>query len=90
MKRLELVHVECYSGYRANEAPRAFVWKGKRYQIVEIRDRWYEGGMSGKSISLDYYRVLAAVLACEGCDSVPSLAQAQREHHWAISSIYAR
>jgi hypothetical protein len=60
MKRLELVHVECYSGYRANEAPRAFVWKGKRYQIVEIRDRWYEGGLSGKSVKLDYYRVLAA------------------------------
>ena len=60
MKRLELVHVECYSGYRANEAPRAFVWRGKRFRIVEIRDRWYEGGMSGKAIKLDYYRVLAA------------------------------
>ena len=60
MKGLELVHVESYSGYRAHEAPRAFVWKGKRYQIVEIRDRWYEGGLSGKAIKLDYYRVLAA------------------------------
>lgn len=59
MKRLELIHVECYSGYRANEAPRAFTWRGKRYQVLEIRDRWYEGGISRSSVKLDYYRVLA-------------------------------
>ncbi len=59
MKRLELIQVECYSGYKAHETPRAFIRKGKRYQIVEIRDRWYEGGISRKSIRLDYYKVLA-------------------------------
>jgi hypothetical protein len=59
MKRLELIQVECYSGYKANETPRAFIWKGKRYRIVEIRDRWYEGGISRRSIKLDYYDVLA-------------------------------
>jgi hypothetical protein len=59
MKHLELIHVECYSGYKANETPRAFTWRGKRYTIVEIRDRWYEGGISRKSTKLDYYRVLA-------------------------------
>jgi len=59
MKRLELIHVECYSGYKANEVPRAFIRKGKRYDIVEIRDRWYEGGISRRSVKLDYYRVLA-------------------------------
>jgi hypothetical protein len=58
MKRLELIHVECYSGYRANETPRAFIWKGKRYGIVEIRDRWYEGGIAGRSIRQDYYKVV--------------------------------
>ena len=59
MKRLELIQVECYSGYKANETPRAFVWRGKRHGILEIRDRWYEGGISGRSIRLDYYKVLA-------------------------------
>ncbi|MFQ5841194.1 MAG: hypothetical protein ACE5I8_02055 [Thermodesulfobacteriota bacterium] len=59
MKRFELIHVECYSGYRAHETPRSFIRKGKRYQIVEIRDRWYEGGISRKSLRLDYYKVLA-------------------------------
>ena len=59
MKRLELIQVECYSGYKANETPRAFTWKEKRYRIVEIRDRWYEGGISRRSVKLDYYKVLA-------------------------------
>jgi len=59
MKRLELIQVECYSGYKGNETPRAFTWKGKRYRIVEIRDRWYEGGISRRSVKLDYYKVLA-------------------------------
>lgn len=59
MKRFELIHVECYSGYRVNETPRAFIWKGRRYNIVEIRDRWYEGGISRRSVKLDYYKVLA-------------------------------
>lgn len=58
MKWLELIQVECYSGYRANETPRAFIWKGKRYGIVEIRDRWYESGISRRSIRFDYYKVL--------------------------------
>lgn len=59
MKRLELIQVECYTGYKANETPRAFTWKGERYRIVEIRDRWYEGGISRRSVKLDYYKVLA-------------------------------
>jgi hypothetical protein len=59
MNQLELINVECYGGYRANEAPRAFTWRGKRYQVLEIRDRWYEGGISRRSVKLDYYKVLA-------------------------------
>jgi hypothetical protein len=59
MKRLELIQVECYSGYKGNETPRAFTWKEKRYRIVEIRDRWYDGGISSRSVKLDYYKVLA-------------------------------
>jgi hypothetical protein len=58
MKRFELIHVECYSGYRANETPRAFIWKGKRYQVMEIRDRWYEGGISRRSARLEYFKVV--------------------------------
>ena len=41
--RLELIQVECYAGYKAEESPRTFKHQGHRYDIVEIIDRWYEG-----------------------------------------------
>lgn len=39
----EVVFVECYSGYKVNERPRAFVFRGKRRVVTDILDRWYEG-----------------------------------------------
>jgi hypothetical protein len=37
-----LIHVNAYSGYKANERPREFVLDDDYYEIVEIEDRWYE------------------------------------------------
>jgi hypothetical protein len=32
--------VECHSGYEYGERPTALTWKGERFEIVEILDRW--------------------------------------------------
>ena len=41
----ERIEVECYSGHRANERPVAFTMRDQRFEIEEIVDRWYEGGL---------------------------------------------
>ncbi|MBW2636325.1 MAG: cytoplasmic protein, partial [Deltaproteobacteria bacterium] len=53
----DTIQVECYSGYRANERPLAFTWRGKRRVVEEIKDRWYEGGRSANAPALDYFKV---------------------------------
>ncbi|HOI73770.1 MAG TPA: hypothetical protein PLO63_06425 [Syntrophales bacterium] len=54
------ISVECYSGFKANERPVAFTFEGERREILEITDRWYEGGLdSGREI-VDYFRVKTA------------------------------
>jgi len=55
--RFENVHVECMSGYRANERPVAVTWRGRRYEIVAVTDRWYEGSVRAKEPILDYFKV---------------------------------
>ncbi len=34
------IHVECYSGYRGDEEPRAFRLGERRLTVVELLDRW--------------------------------------------------
>lgn len=34
------VRVECYSGYTYAEEPRAFEWRGQRYEVKRILKRW--------------------------------------------------
>jgi len=53
----EVVQVEAYSGYRGMERPLAFVWQGRRHEVAEVIDRWYEGGRSPKDVKLDYFKV---------------------------------
>lgn len=53
----EKIEVECYAGYKGTENPRAFAHLGKRYEIYEIIDRWYEGGINPKSPHRDYFKV---------------------------------
>lgn len=58
MRRFEIVQVECYAGYKGNELPRAFFRDGRRLEVAEVLDRWYEGGISRHAVQQDYYRVL--------------------------------
>jgi hypothetical protein len=47
------IHVECYSGYRANERPTRFVLGGRTFEITEVEDQWYSPGAI-------YFRVRAS------------------------------
>jgi hypothetical protein len=53
----EPVQVDGYSGYKANERPVVFTFQGRRLEILEILDRWYEGGMTPEAAVVDYYKV---------------------------------
>ena len=53
----ERVNVDCYSGHKLNEYPVAFVLYDRRWEITEIIDRWYEGGIDSSRPALYYYKV---------------------------------
>ena len=53
------IQVESYSGYKANERPVAFIYQDKRWEISEIPDRWYEGGIEPERPVVDYFKVKA-------------------------------
>jgi hypothetical protein len=53
----EEVAVECYSGYKGEETPRSFTYQNRRFEILEILDRWYEGGMNPTGILHSYFKV---------------------------------
>lgn len=56
----EPVKVECYSGYKADEKPVVFFFRGYCHEIVEIIDRWYEGGIDPSRPQIDYFKVKTA------------------------------
>ena len=55
--RFEQIEVECYSGYKANERPAAFTYQGRRHEVAEIIDRWYEGGLDPGRPEINYFKV---------------------------------
>ncbi len=36
------IQVESYSGSKADETPRRFVWDGRVIEVREVVDRWYQ------------------------------------------------
>ena len=52
------IRVECYSGYRADETPLALSWGGRRLEVKEVLDRWYQGEVDPQAPSADYFKVL--------------------------------
>jgi hypothetical protein len=57
--KLEEIEVECYEGYKSRESPRTFSFREKRYQVLEVVDRWYGSGVSRDAPKLDYFKVKA-------------------------------
>ena len=56
----EQVDMECYSGHKANDRPIAFTYRGRRLEISEILDRWYEGSINASRPQIDYFKVRTA------------------------------
>ena len=56
----EKIPVECYSGYRADEPPMAFTFRERRWEVAEIVDRWYEGGLQPGRPQVNYFKVRTA------------------------------
>lgn len=50
--RLKTIHVSCYSGYKANERPINFTFRGRKRMVHEVLDQWY-------GINHRYFKVLA-------------------------------
>jgi hypothetical protein len=46
----QVVRVECYSGYKAEERPVRIVFQSQTLEIAEVEDRWYSPGAT-------YFRV---------------------------------
>jgi hypothetical protein len=53
----EEIPVECYSGHKGNERPLVFIFQGRRWEVSEILDRWYEGSVKSDRPVLDYFKV---------------------------------
>jgi hypothetical protein len=60
MIRFLPIQVESYAGYRNDETPRSFIWNKRRYEIVEIVDRWYQASRDPAIPASDYFKVRAA------------------------------
>ena len=54
----EKIDVTCYSGYRLNEKPVKFNYKGKEYPVEKILDRSVEESLNGEH-RRDRFRVLS-------------------------------
>jgi hypothetical protein len=39
--REQIVHVDCYSGYKADERPMKLYLAGRSLEIAIVEDRWY-------------------------------------------------
>jgi len=57
MTKLVPIKVECYASYKAEETPRTFYYGQRKYRVVEVIDRWYEGGIRPGRPKLDYFKV---------------------------------
>lgn len=51
------IEVECYSGFKANERPVAFIYQGVRREITKIVDRWYDGGVQSNRPAIDFFKI---------------------------------
>jgi len=51
------IEVECYSGYKADEYPKYFLWNNNRFEITRITDRWYQGDSNPEYPVSNYFKV---------------------------------
>jgi hypothetical protein len=72
----QIVRVDCYSGYRADERPMRLHLNGLTLEIAAVEDRWYSPGAT-------YFRVLTS----DGDRYV--LRQEEAQDVWSLSAFRA-
>ncbi len=53
----EDIEVESYAGYKGEESPRVIHYQEKRYEVSDILDRWYEGGLDPRDLRHNYFKI---------------------------------
>jgi len=54
--RFQRLDVECTPDSHGHLMPRSFIFSGRRHNVAEILDRWYEGGIPGRP-PVSYFKV---------------------------------
>jgi hypothetical protein len=54
------IQIECYAGMKADETPRRFTWEGRRIEVAEVLDRWYQVESLPEWPRADYFKVQGA------------------------------
>jgi len=57
LMKLTDIQVVCHEGHKTRERPAWVIWEGRRLEVVEIIDRWYEGPLSPGPPTVAYFRV---------------------------------
>lgn len=53
----ERIEVSTRDEYKGAQEPVSFVWRGKKFAVEQIVDRWYEGRMDATRMPMLYFRV---------------------------------
>ncbi len=53
----ERIEVTTRDEYKGAQEPVSFIWRGKKYIVEEIVDRWYEGQIDSTRMPMLYFRV---------------------------------
>ena len=51
------IKVECFAGYKADEYPKYIFLENNRFEIYEIKDRWYQTTSSPEGPVSNYFKV---------------------------------
>ena len=74
-KKMSILEVECYSGYKADEKPISFILNSKKYMVEKIIDQW-------RSPEFEYFKVQAD----DGTGYL--LRNDERNGEWALEKIF--
>ena len=51
------IKVQCYAGFKADEAPCSFLWERQTIEVEEILDRWHQVESTPEWPRADYFKV---------------------------------
>jgi hypothetical protein len=54
----EIIEVEGYSGFRADERPLSFFYAGRTHEVKDILESWYESSRIAGNPNYKFFRVI--------------------------------